>query len=242
MAEHPSFRERDLSAVRGGTLVEALPPELRPSTPDLAPTVLGMTETGGPHTGADYPAVPLSDRLRGTFGTPLPGMEHRVVDPDTGVEIEPEEQGELLVRGVFLMSELYKQERHETFTPDGWYATGDLGSFDDGVLRFGGRLTAMIKSGGANVAPAEVEAVLREIPGVRGAYVFGVPAGDRGEDVAAVIVHGHDAALDVTTLQSAAREHLSGYKVPKHFRLLKREDIPMLSTGKVDMAALRALF
>jgi acyl-CoA synthetase (AMP-forming)/AMP-acid ligase II len=100
----------------------------------------------------------------------------------------------------------------------------------------------MIKSGGSNIAPAEVEAVLREIPGIRGAYVFGVPAGDRGEDVAAVLVHQDGEEVDIIDLEVSAREQLSAYKVPRHFRLLADRDLPMLSTGKVDMTALRALF
>jgi acyl-CoA synthetase (AMP-forming)/AMP-acid ligase II len=243
LAEHPTFPSRDLHSVRGGTLVEALPPKNRPAAPDLAPTLLGMTETGGPHTGPEDSYTPLPEHLRGTFGPSLPGMEHRVVDPTTGVELPRNTDGELLVRGAFLMSELYKQEQHDTFTPDGWYATGDLGSFDcEGLLRFGGRRTAMIKSGGSNIAPAEVEAVLGEIAGVLGTYVFGVPAGDRGEDVVAVVVKERGAALDVSELQSSARDRLSTYKIPRHFRLLEERDLPMLATGKVDMSALRALF
>lgn len=243
MADHPTFVDRDLSSMRGGALVAALPPETRPPSPDLAPTPLGMTEAGGPHTGHDDMYRPLPEHLRGTFGRSLPGMEHRVVDPETGMVLGPNQEGELLLRGAFLMTELYKRERHDTFTPDGWYPTGDLGSLDDeGFVRFGGRMTAMIKSGGSNVAPAEVEAVLTEIPGVRFAHVFGVPAGARGEDVAAVIVHEPEVALDVDALASAARERLSTYKVPRQFRLLAEDELPMLATGKVDMVALRALF
>ena len=116
-------------------------------------------------------------------------MEHVVVDADTGAELPVGEEGELLLRGAFLMDGFYKRERHETFTPDGWYATGDLGWFGaDGHLRFSGRRTAMIKTGGSNVSPAEVETALLELPAVREAFVFGIPAGERGEDVAAVVV------------------------------------------------------
>ncbi len=148
-----------------------------------------MTETGGPHTGSDDPYAVLPESLRGTMGRSLPGMEHVVVDVDTGMELPVGEQGELLVRGAFLMDGFYKRERHETFTPDGWYATGDQGWFGaDGHLRFSGRRTAMIKTGGSNVSPAEVEAALVELPDVREAFVFGIPAGERGEDVAAVVV------------------------------------------------------
>ena len=189
LAEHPTFPRRDLSAVRGGTLLEALPPDSRPPSPDLAPNVLGMTETGGPHTGSDDPYRPMPEHLRGTIGRGLPGMEHVIVSRETGLPQPLGEEGELFVRGAFLMDGIYKRERHEVFTPDGWYPTGDLGWFGaDGHLRFAGRRGAMIKTGGSNVSPAEVEAALLELPQVSAAFVFGIPAGDRGEDVAAVVV------------------------------------------------------
>jgi acyl-CoA synthetase (AMP-forming)/AMP-acid ligase II len=242
LAEHPTFPRRDLSAVRGGTLLDALPPDSRPSTPDLAPNVLGMTETGGPHTGSDDPYRPLPKRLRGTIGRGLPGMEHVIASRETGLPQPLGEEGELFVRGAFLMDGIYKRERHEVFTPDGWYPTGDLGWFGvDGHLRFAGRGGAMIKTGGSNVSPAEVEAALLELPEVSAAFVFGIPAGDRGEDVAAVIVPRGPGGLDVDQLRAGARSRLSGYKVPRHIEVLDDANVPMLPTGKVDLAALREL-
>jgi acyl-CoA synthetase (AMP-forming)/AMP-acid ligase II len=245
MAQHPTFASRDLSSVRGGTLVEALPPDRRPPSPDRAPMTLGMTETGGPHTTPKDPYVPLPEDLSGTFGGALAGIEHQVIDVETGVRMSSGsgEEGELLVRGPFLMDALYKRERHEVFSPAGWYATGDLGWFDSGGnLHFRGRRTAMIKSGGSNVAPVEVETVLAGVSGVRAAFVFGVPAGDRGEDVAAVVAVAPGAKMDVDTLTSSAREMLSTFKVPRHFRIMEEPDLPVLPTGKVNIAALRLLF
>jgi len=243
LADHATFRERDLGAVRGGTLVEALPADFRPPTPDRAPNVLGMTETGGPHTGPDDPYAVLPESLRGTMGRSLPGMAHVIVDPDSGVELALGEQGELLLRGAFLMDGFYKRERHETFTPDGWYATGDLGWFGaDGHLRFAGRRTAMIKTGGSNVSPAEVEAALMELPDVRDAFVFGVLAGERGEDVAAVLVPESSVAFELDAITAALRERLSSYKIPKRLRIVEEGDLPKLPTGKVDLASLRELF
>ena len=242
LAEHPTFARRDLSAVRGGSLLEALPPDSRPPSPDLAPNVLGMTETGGPHTGSDDPYRPLSENLRGTIGRGLPGMEHVIVSRETGLPQPLGEEGELFVRGAFLMDGIYKRERHEVFTPDGWYPTGDLGWFGvDGHLRFGGRGGALIKTGGSSVSPAEVESVLLELPHVDAAFVFGIPAGERGEDVAAVIVRRGPGRPDVDELRAGARTRLSGYKVPRQIVVLDDTDVPMLPTGKVDLAALREL-
>ena len=243
MADHPTFAGRDLRSVRGGTLVEALPPEYRPPTADRAPNVLGMTETGGPHTGPDDPYAVLSESLRGTMGRSLLGMEHVVVDVDSGAELPAGDEGELLLRGAFLMDGFYKQERHEKFTPDGWYATGDLGWFGaDGHLRFSGRRTAMIKTGGSNVSPAEVETALMELQGVRDAFVFGIPAGERGEDVAAVVVPATSAAVEIAAVTSGLRDTLSSYKIPRHLRIIKDQDLPKLPTGKVDLASMRDLF
>ncbi len=243
LADHPTFARRDLQAVRGGTLVEALPPEHRPPNPDRAPMPLGMTETGGPHTGPDDAYAVLPEPLRGTFGRSLPGMEHVVVDVESGVELSPGEKGELLLRGTFLMDGFYKRERHDTFTPDGWYATGDLGWFGpDGQLRFTGRRTAMIKTGGSNVSPAEVEMALVQIPSVREAFVFGIPAGDRGEDVAAVVVPESPGGIEPSGLTTVLRETLSNYKVPRHIRIVQEASLPKLPTGKVDLTSLRDLF
>ncbi|HWT47614.1 MAG TPA: AMP-binding protein, partial [Mycobacterium sp.] len=87
MADHPDFAKRDLSSVRGGTMLEALPPDRRPREPDLMPNLLGMTETGGPHTMVEVPDTPLPPELRDSFGIPLPGVvQHRIVDPASGVE------------------------------------------------------------------------------------------------------------------------------------------------------------
>lgn len=226
-----------------GTLIEALPAELRPAAPDLAPNLLGMTETGGPHTSPDDAYAPLPEGLRGSFGRSLPGMEHRVCDPETGEEPAYGEEGELMVRGVFLMDGFHKQERHTVFTDDGWYPTGDLGWFGtDGHLRYTGRQTAMIKTGGSNVSPAEVEAALIQLPDVQAAFVIGIPAGDRGEDVSAVLVPQSGCRVDLSAVLEAVRKTLSSYKVPRHVKVIEKDALPMLPTGKIDMVSLRSLF
>jgi acyl-CoA synthetase (AMP-forming)/AMP-acid ligase II len=243
IANHPTFAGRDLRSVRGGTLVEALPSEDRPPSADLAPNVLGMTETGGPHTGSDDHGGVLPAALRGMMGRALPGMEHVVIDVQTKRVVPAGQEGELLLRGAFLMDGFYKRERHETFTPDGWYATGDLGWFGaDGHLRFTGRRTAMIKTGGSNVSPAEVEAALVRLPEVREAFVFGLPAGERGEDVAAVVVAEGPDPLEPAALTASLRKVLSSYKIPRRLRVVEEEHLPKLPSGKVDLASLRGLF
>jgi acyl-CoA synthetase (AMP-forming)/AMP-acid ligase II len=242
MADHPDFGKRDLSSVRGGTLLEALPPERRPAEPDLTPNLLGMTETGGPHTTAEIPDTPLPPERRGSFGIPVPGAEHRITDPATGASLPVGSEGEIQVRGPILMDRIYRRERHEAFTADGWYPTGDHGWFDDaGHLRFTGRAAAMLKVAGFSVSPAEVEAVLGEMADVLHGFVIGLPHASRGQAVAAVVVPRHGAELTADAVAAHARQRLSSFKVPTVVRFVTEEQLPMLPTGKVDRAALASM-
>ena len=239
MADHPDFAKRDLSSVRGGTMLQALPPERRPSEPELTPNLLGMTETGGPHTMVEVPDTPLPAERRGSFGIPLPGVvQHRIVD-ENGIKAAPGQHGEIQVRGQILMNGIYKQERHEVFGPDGWYSTGDRGWFDDaGHLHFTGRANALIKTAGSNVSPAEVESVLDAMPGVLHSFVVALPHPVRGEVVAAAVVPSHGAQLSAEALVAYARRNLSSFKVPTVIGVLTESEVPMLPTGKVDRQGL----
>ncbi|MGA7135495.1 MAG: class I adenylate-forming enzyme family protein [Mycobacterium sp.] len=236
MADHPDFGKRDLSSVRGGTMLQALPPDRRPSEADLTPNLLGMTETGGPHTMVEVPDTPLPPELRGSFGIPLPGVvQHRIVEPASGVEAPAGHEGEIQVRGQIVMEGIYKQERHEVFGPDGWYATGDRGWFDEaGHLHFTGRASTLIKTAGSNVSPAEVESVLDSIPEVLHSFVVALPHPVRGQVVGAVVVPSSGARLSVESVVAHARRNLSTFKVPTVVRLITEDDLPMLPTGKID--------
>ena len=236
MADHPDFVKRDLSSVRGGTMLEALPPDRRPSEAGLTPNLLGMTETGGPHTMVEVPDTPLPPELRGSFGIPLPGVvQHRIVDTALGVEAPAGQEGEIQVRGQIVMNGIYKQERHEVFGPDGWYPTGDRGWFDEGGhLHFTGRANTLIKTAGSNVSPAEVESVLDSMPEVLHSFVVALPHPVRGQVVGAVVVPSNGARLSVESVVAHARRNLSTFKVPTVVRLIAEDDLPMLPTGKID--------
>jgi len=240
MADHPDFAKRDLSSVRGGTLLQALPADRRTSDLELMPNLLGMTETGGPHTVVEVPDTPLPPELRGSFGIPLPGVvQHRIVDPASGVDATPSQEGEIQVRGLILMNGIYKQERHEVFGADGWYATGDRGWFDDaGHLHFTGRASTLIKTAGSNVSPAEVESVLDSMPEVLHSFVVALPHPVRGQVVGAAVVPTNGARLSVEAIVAHARRNLSTFKVPTVIRLIAENDLPMLPTGKIDRQGL----
>ncbi len=240
LADHPTFSQRDLSAVRGGNLYDLLPEGQRPADLELRSNSLGMTETCGPHT-MDPMDQTLPEKLRGSFGHAVPGVEHKVVDAETGAVLGADASGEICVRGYSVMQGLYKQEREEVFDRDGFYHTGDGGRFTaDGVLFFEARLGDMIKTAGANVTPREVEVVLEGLPGVRSAFVVGVPHPDRGENVAAVVVPKEGESPAADALHSALRNELSAYKVPRHLWLAGADDVPMTDSGKVDKKRLRA--
>ncbi|HKT54246.1 MAG TPA: class I adenylate-forming enzyme family protein [Caulobacteraceae bacterium] len=193
---------------------------------------LGMTETFGMHSMEKYSA-PLPRGKQGSMGRHLPGVERRIIDPDTGREVACGRQGELYVRGQSLMAGYYKRERAETFTRDGFFATGDLASIDeDDYLFFHGRKNEMIKTSGANVSPREVEAVLQSLPGVREAIVFGIPDAVKGERVAAVLVAVDGHVLDGEALKTQLRQEISPYKVPQQITVLPYDQIPRTGSEK----------
>ena len=238
LAEDPSFAGRDLSSIRRGNLHPIMPPEVRPADPELRHAMLGMTETGSVCLASDD-ETDQPEHRRGSFGRPVPGFEAEVRD-EKGRRCEPGEVGVLWFRGPFLMEGYDGRERHHTFDPDGWYDTGDRVTVDDdGFIYFQGRRSDMIKTAGANVSPREVEAAILDATGLV-AHVVGVDDPARGQLVAA-LVRSADP-LDEDDLRTRLRERLSAYKVPKRFRFVPDADVPMMSSGKIDLRALEELF
>ena len=227
----PALGDRDLSWLAEIEASGAAP------DPGLRHGSLGMSETGGPHTApaAAEKEVDLPERLRGSFGPPVPGLQHKVVDPENAsVELPEGVEGELLVRGYSLMDGLYKKERSETFDEDGWYRTGDKGYFRDSYLFFTGRSTEMIKTGGANVAPREVELAVESLPGVQAAFVVGLPDSKRGQLVGCLVCPEPDTEIDPSELTEQLRALLSTYKVPRVIKIVSYEDAPWLPSGKIS--------
>lgn len=234
MVEHPTYAERDLSSIRGGNIYPLLPPGARPADPELRSNALGMTETCGPHT-IDRMDHDLPEALRGSFGRAAEGVAHKIVDPASGERLPAGSEGEICIRGYNVIQGLYKVEREDCFDAEGFYHSGDSGYFnEDGVLFFKARLGDLIKTGGANVAPREVELAIDEQPEVHCAYVVGLPHPDRGQQVAAAIVLNDGAALDASTLRERLRQQLAAYKVPVKVFFCAQEDIPFTDSGKVD--------
>ena len=240
LARHRSLAQRDLSSMRRGNLYPIMAPDVRPADPELRHTMLGMTETGSVITISEDESDQPEHR-RGSFGRPAPGFDTKVVD-DTDERVDAGEVGELCVRGPFLMQRYYKRSREECFDADGWFHTGDLVRTDaDGFVYFIGRRGAMIKTAGANVAPAEVEKAIAKVTGMV-AHVVGLPDDERGQVVAAVIVLPEDTELDEDALRESLKSELSSYKVPRRFAAVPAAEIPMMSSGKIDIPRLTKVF
>lgn len=238
LARHAGSVGVDLSALRPGSLEALLPPEQR-ARPGARATLFGMTEAFGPYCG--YPAdTDMPATAWGSCGKPFPGMEVRIVDPESGMPVATGTAGMIQIRGPHTLRGICGRRREELFTPDGFYSTGDLGHLDEqGFLFYHGRSDDMFKVSGATVYPSEVERALRTIDGVDHAFVTSVP-GAAGERVGAAVVC--DDALTRDQLHASARKLLSAFKVPSVWLLLDSDDdVPRGGTGKVDVRRLRQM-
>jgi len=239
LADDSSFPGRDLTSIKRGNLYPIMTDGVRPADPELRHNMLGMTETGSVCLASEDESDQPEHR-RGSFGRPVPGIEAKVIEPDSGAVSAVGEAGELCLRGTALMEGYCGKERHETFDDDGWYHTGDLFHVDDeGFFYFEGRRGEMIKTSGANVSPREVEAAILEETGLV-AHVLGVDDPASGQLVAAVVrVPSTVTPPDPEKLTSQLRNRLSAYKVPRRFLMMEEDDVPMMSSGKLDMRALK---
>jgi fatty-acyl-CoA synthase len=241
LLEHPDHPGRRLGAMRTGLTIG--PPEDITLTiqalgaAELC-TVYGSTETYGNCAVTDA-HDPLPLRLA-TQGLPLPGMTIRAVDPETRAPLPTGEIGELAVRGYTTPGYFRAPELDAQAFDDGWFLTGDLGSIEpDGRVRFRGRLKEMIKTGGVNVAPLEVEHVLLQHPDIVQAHVVGVPDRLKGEIVAAAVELRADAAPDAAAITAFCRERLASYKVPTRLAFRAAGEFPRTPTGKIHKPGLR---
>ncbi len=242
LVNHPDFPRRDLSRVRRVSntgLAETLR-QFQAAMPWAVHTsAYGMTENGG---GMCMGAPSDSEERRiGTCGTPLPGMEVRIVDPETGARRPPGMAGELLVRGYSVFGGYYRDPvRTAEVLRDGWFHTGDLCSVDgEGYVTCHGRLKDMLRVGGENVAAAEIEAFLSTHPAVKLAQVIAVPDARLQEVAAAFIELKPGRAVSEREIIDFCRGRIAGFKVPRHVRFVT--EWPM-SASKVQKVRLRELF
>jgi malonyl-CoA/methylmalonyl-CoA synthetase len=194
----------------------------------------GMTEIGMALSN------PLDgERVPGSVGTPLPGVEVQLVGPD-GAPASEGTPGEIEVRGPGVFLEYWgKPEATREAFRDGWFRTGDTAVVERGVYRILGRTSIdILKTGGHKVSALEIEEVLRRHPLVAECAVVGVPDAEWGERIGAAITTREGAALSLPELRAWAREHMAGHKLPT--QLLVLESLPRNAIGKVTKPALTA--
>ncbi len=239
---HPDRPRRDLSSLRTGlTMPQAIPAMVELGARE-ATTCYGLTECYGNSTVADCRS-PLELRLR-SAGPALPGTEVEIVDPETRRPLPPGEVGEVRLRGFVTPGYLDDPARTaEAIDAEGWFHTGDLALLDEGGnLHFRGRAKEIIKTGGINVSPVEVEELLLSHPGVRQAVVVSVPDPEREEVVAALVVAEPGAAVTAEELVRFCREGAAAYKVPRIVELVGAEQVPLTDTGKVSRRMVQERF
>ncbi|MBB4919038.1 type I polyketide synthase [Streptosporangium saharense] len=188
----------------------------------------GSTET----CGAIATEAPGTEQLAGSCGLPVPGLDVRVVDPETGTDVEPGTEGEVWVRGPSLMRGYHNRpEATEEALRAGWYRTGDLAvQAADGQLTISGRRKEVIIRGGENIHPGEIENVVRTVPGVLDVAVTGRPDEVLGEVPVAFVVTGPDGVA-VDQIFEACATRLAYFKVPQEIREIA--EVPRTSSGKI---------
>jgi fatty-acyl-CoA synthase len=244
LAAHPEMPGTDLSALEvlftgGMTVTPSFVDRVESLFGARLSITFGMTETCGAVLQT-APTDPDPTR-RETVGAPLAGTDVRIAGPD-GAAVPPGTAGELWVRGARITRGYLDDPAAtaEAIDADGWLHTGDLGEMDaDGACRVVGRIKDMIKTGGENVSPVEVEELLVQHPEVDRAAVVGVPDERWGELVVAFVVPAAGSEPDPADLTEFCRNGLSPFKVPRLWRIV--DDLPMTTSAKVQRAELRRM-
>lgn len=243
IVSHASFRPERVRSLRTGLTIGA-PQDVMTVATVLGVreicNVYGQTETYGnccvtPH---DWPL----ERRAACQGPPLPGVQLRIVDGETGTELPRGEEGMIEVRGYVMRGYLGSSAAQTTdaMTADGFFRTGDIGRvLADGAISFSGRVTEMIKKGGINISPAEVEDVLMRHAAVALAGVVGVPDATQGERLVAFVVPKPGLTLRPDELAAHCRSVASRYKIPDMIEVC--ESLPVTVTGKLMRRALKQI-
>jgi fatty-acyl-CoA synthase len=237
----PNWSRVDLSSLR---YVDASKPAARHPTvaahwvePKWA---YGSTETFTISVG--FPTGTPAEIALESHGIPLPGNTMKIVDPDSSEILPRGQHGEIAIKGPTLMLGYIGEPLEETLDEEGFFHTGDGGFVDDqGRLFWQGRLTEVIKTGGANVSPLEVDAVLITFPGVKMGKTVGVPHETLGEMVVSCVVPHEQSSLEESAIRAFLKNSLASYKVPRRILFLTEEEFSLTGSAKIKSATLRGL-
>jgi acyl-CoA synthetase (AMP-forming)/AMP-acid ligase II len=241
LAAAANFAKADLSSLRNVGENSPLRSHPTVNTDWQEPTrIYGNTETFT--LSCAYPTGTSEEILQGAHGFPLPGMTVKIVDPLTGKLTAMGERGEIAVKGPTLMLGYIGVPLDETLDDEGFLATGDGGYVDaEGRVYWEGRLNDIIKTGGANVSPVEVDARLLQHPAVKVVQTIGIPDDALGELVVSCIALHQGARLDEEELRAFAKEQLASYKVPRRVIFFDEAEFDQTGNAKVKTAELRKL-
>jgi len=241
---HPMFEMFDLTTLRTGIMAGSTPPieSMKRVVKDMHMTeitsVYGLTEgsPGFTQTGVDDPLIKRVE----TVGKPLPECEVKIVDPETGETLGPNETGEICCKGYNVMKGYYKmpEKTQEVIDKDGWLHSGDLATIDEeGYYSIVGRIKDMIIRGGENIYPREIEEFLYTMPGIRDVQVIGIPDDKYGEIVGAFIILEEGVDICEEDVRDYSSTKIARYKVPKKVFFI--DEFPLTASGKIQKFKLR---
>ncbi len=242
--ENPEFSKYDLASIRTGIMagspcpVKVMQDVVDKMNMSEITIVYGQTEAS-PGCTQTRTFDSLEKRVS-TVGKALPGVECKIVDPETGTDLGPGQAGEFVARGYNVMRGYYNMPEATTaaIDKDGWLHTGDIAVVDeDGYYKITGRLKDMIIRGGENIYPKEIEEFLYTHPQVKDVQVVGLPDKTYGEEIFAVIVLKDGATVDVAGIKEFVKSHMARHKTPKYVKFV--DSFPMTASGKVQKYKIR---
>ncbi len=237
----PNWNQVDLSALRFVDVNAALArhPTVK-STWDEPRAAYGNTETFTLTTC--FPSGTPAEVMGNSHGEPLAGVTLKIVDPMTGAVTERGQRGEICVKGPTLMLGYIGIPMDETLDAEGFLRTGDGGYIDErGRLFWEGRLSDIIKTGGANVSPVEIDETLKSFPGIKAVQTVGVPHDTLGELVVSCVVPHEGAVLEEAAIRDFLKQHLASYKVPRRVIFFGEQDLSQTGNAKIKTSDLREL-
>jgi len=244
LLKHPNFTTTDLSAITKVRLATGPDSYDKVREMGMGKEVVshhfGFTEGTGvvmPYEETDY------EIRRNSSGKPFPGVELKIVDPETGMRQLAGTAGEICLKGWTLFNGYYKMPEQTAASMDdeGFFHTGDYGWLDEkGYLYYRGRYKQMVKTGGENVSQKEVEIALQEHPDVQTVQVIGLPDSEWGEVVTAVVQTRSGADLTTEQVRKFCRGKLAGFKIPKRVLQIQESEWPVSRVGKIEKMKLRA--
>lgn len=242
LEDHPDWARRNLSSIRQAEAFGSFGrhPAVRLADAWSPRSAYGLSETFT--IVSSWPARSPPEEREGHQGRILPGNCVRIVDPDTGAALPAGAEGEIAVRGPTLMLGYVGVPPSETFDADGFFRTGDSGWVDEvGRLHWTGRADELIKTGGANVSPVEIEEALLRHPGLAAAVAVGVPDPLLGQVVVVCAVAHEGAQVSEADVREFLRGRLASYKIPRHVLFVDEADLSFTANRKIRARELRRL-